>query len=157
EGGRVAVQVVPLGTEMVVDDVEEDGEPAGVTGFHERLEGLRPPVAALRREGENAIIAPPATSGEIRHGHELHGRHSERDEVVESVGEAGEGAFGAERPDVDLVEDETLGGQTAPVAIGPGIVEGADDLAGPVDVVRLEAGGGIGHEQVAVDPERVAG
>ena len=77
--------------------------------------------------------------------------------MVESVGEAGEGAFGAERPDVDLVEDETLGGQTAPVAIGPGIVEGADDLAGPVDVVRLEAGGGIGHEQVAVDPERVAG
>ena len=45
EIGRDRRQIIPLGAEVVVDDVEKHSEPALVTGAHERLERLGPAVA----------------------------------------------------------------------------------------------------------------
>ena len=54
-------QVVPLRAEVVVDDVQEDGEALGVAGVHELLQAVRTAVAILRRVGEHAVIAPVAS------------------------------------------------------------------------------------------------
>ncbi len=139
ERRRVAVQVVSLGPEVVVDDVEKDREASGVTGFHQPLERLGPSVAGVRRERQDAVVAPSPATGEVRHGHQLDRRRPERDEVVEAPGHSREGAFGGERPDVELVEDEALRGNAVPLRIGPGMLRRIDDLAGAVHIVGLEA------------------
>ena len=43
---------------MVVDDVQEDREAMGVTGFDEFLEPLRAAVGLMRGEESNSVITP---------------------------------------------------------------------------------------------------
>src|SRR5439155_19429236 len=65
-------KVVPFGPEMVVDDVEEDGEALRVAGVHEAAQPLRTAVGRLRRVEVNAVVAPVARAGELGDRHELH-------------------------------------------------------------------------------------
>ena len=75
--------------------------------------------------------------------------------MVEPLRHRREGSLPGERSHVKLVEDETLGGDAVPLRVGPGIVVRIDHLARPVDVERLIARRRVGHEELAVDPERV--
>ena len=50
ERGRVPFQVVPLGPEVVVHDIEKHGDPARVAGLNQRLERLGTTVPAVGRE-----------------------------------------------------------------------------------------------------------
>src|SRR5206468_4958202 len=53
-------QVVPLGAEVVVHDVEEDRQTARVARVHETPQAARSPVRRLRREEVHAIVSPVA-------------------------------------------------------------------------------------------------
>ena len=152
----IPMEVVALGSEVVIDHVEKDGEPPGVTGFDERLEVLGLSIRGVRGERQHPVISPAPAAGKVRHGHELDRGDPEGDQVVEPVRHRGEGAFPRERSHVKLVEDEALGGDAVPLRIGPGVVVRIDHLARPVDVERLIARPGVGHEELAVDPEGVA-
>ncbi len=133
------MQVISLRAEVVVDDIEEDGQASGVTGIHEGLERFRPSIAGVGSEGQDSVVAPAPPTGEVSDGHQLHRRHPERGEVIEPLGERLEGALWSKRPHVELVEDEPFRGNAVPLGIGPGIRRRVDDLAGPVDIVRLKA------------------
>jgi hypothetical protein len=152
----VAGKIVALRPEVVVDHVEKDGEPSGVTGFDERLEILRLSICGVRGERQHSVIPPAPAAREIRHGHELHRGDAEGDQMVEPVRHSREGAFPGEGSHVELVEDETFGGDAVPLRIGPGVIVRIDHLARPVDVERLIARRGVGHEELAVDAERVS-
>ena len=54
----VLAEIVSLGTEVVVDDVEEDGQAARVTGVDETLQRDRSAVRLLRRADVDAVVAP---------------------------------------------------------------------------------------------------
>src|SRR5262249_60231765 len=69
EGGSVAVEIVPLGPEMVVDDVEEYGEAAGVAGLDQSLQLLRTPVGRVGGKEHDTAVAPPPPAGRRAHGH----------------------------------------------------------------------------------------
>ena len=155
ERRSIAMQVIAFRTEVVVDDVEEDGQASDVTRIHEGLERFPPSVARVGGEGQDPVVAPAPPTGEVRYGHQLHRRHPERGEMIEPLGNRLESALRSERPHVELVEDEAFRGNAVPLRIGPGIRRRVDDLAGPVDIVRLKARGRVGHEELAVDPERV--
>ena len=157
EGGRVAVQVVALRPEVVVDHVEEDRESAGVAGVHQGLEILRPAVAGLGSEEQHSVVAPAPAAREVGDRHQLERGDPERDQVVELRRDGRVRPLGRERAHVELVEDEALGRQPGPPAVPPGVGEGIDDLARPVHVAGLEAGGRIGHEHLPVDAVAVAG
>ena len=151
ELGRVESQVVAVGPEMVVDDVEEHGEAAGVAGLDERLERSGTAVSALGCEGEHAVVTPAPASRKITERHELDGGDSESGQVIEARRRGVERPLGREGSDVELVENQLLPRAPPPSAVGP--LEGLriDHLARPVDVVRLKARGRVGHETLAVD------
>src|SRR5262244_1477360 len=155
EGGGVAVQIVPLGSEMVVDDVEEHGEAAGVAGLDQSLQLLRTHAGRVGRKEQDTVVAPPPSAGKVGHGHQLDRGHPEGDQMVEALGQPREGALGTEGADVQLVEDEPFGRDAAPLVVGPCILQRIDDFARPVHVQGLIARDRVRHEQLAIDPEGV--
>ena len=76
-------EVVPLGAEVVVDDVQEDRQALGVAGVHQPLQAVRPAVAVLRRVGEHAVVAPVARARELADRHDLDGRDAQLAEVAQ--------------------------------------------------------------------------
>jgi len=156
EGGRVGVQEVPLRAEVVVDDVEEDREPARVTRLDERFQVLGAPVPALGRERQHAVVPPAPAAGEVGERHQLERGDTEVGEVIEPCRGCRQRALRRERADVQLVEDQGLPRVAAPGRVGPLEPPGVHDLAGAVHVPGLEARGRIGHAQGAVDAIVVA-
>ena len=76
---RVALQVVALRSEVVVDDVEQHREPARVRRVDQRASGPR--ARRTTRRGANrqhAVVAPVAPAREIRHRHQLDRGHAQR-------------------------------------------------------------------------------
>src|SRR5215471_21539771 len=126
-----------------------------MAGFDESLQLPRPSVGRMRSEGQHAVVAPSPAPGKVGDGHQLHRGHPEGDQVVEPLRQPREGALGAEGADVQLVEDEPLGRDAAPLAVGPGVLERIDDLARAVHIQGLIARSGVRHEQLGVDAERV--
>ena len=156
ERGRVGAEVVALGTEVVVDHVEEDGEVARVARLDQRLQLLGAAVAAVRRERQHTVVAPVPPPGEIGDRHQLDGRHPEIGQVVESIRHAPEGALGSERADVELVDGDLVPRPPAPAGVLPRKRRRIDHLARPADVLRLKARRRIGHGEPAVDQIAIA-
>ncbi len=75
---RVEMQIVSFRAEVVVDDVEQNHEPARVRVLHEALELLGPSVAVLGRKRQHAVIAPVARAGRVGKRHQLDRRDAER-------------------------------------------------------------------------------
>ena len=100
EGGGIEAEVVPLGPEVVVDDVEEHREPARVSGVDQGLQVLRPAIGRLGGEGQHAVVAPAPAPREIGNRHQLERGHPEGGQVVEPGSAPGEGTLGGERSDV---------------------------------------------------------
>ena len=76
-GAKVA-EKIPLGTEMVVDDIEHNRESLLVTGIHKPLQGTRSAIAVLHREREHTVITPIPRSGELGQRHEFDGCDAQR-------------------------------------------------------------------------------
>jgi hypothetical protein len=150
-------EVVPVGAEVVVDDVEHDGEPVRVAGVDEPLETVGAAVRVMRCPEVDAVVAPAVRPGELRDGHELDGRHAEVDEPGELRDRRAEGPRGRERADVQLVEDGRRERPGAPAGVRP--AEGAvvDEARRPVHAGRLEGRAGVGPGRSAVEREGVVG
>ena len=96
------------GPDVVVDDVEDHGEPGRVRRVDEAREPVRAAVGAVRREGEHAVVAPAALAREGRDRHQLDRGHAELGELRQARGGRVERALGRERADVQLVDHELL-------------------------------------------------
>ncbi len=106
EVGSEPVEDIAFGPEVVVDDVQHDGEVASVALVHELLQAtLDPPYESLHGKREDPVVAPVTAAGELRDRHDLDRRHAEFDQVVECGHRPCEGALLGERPDVQFVED----------------------------------------------------
>ena len=54
---------------MVVDHIQQDGDPAEVTGVNERLEPVRPSITdILDRKGLGGVVTPTIIAGELGNG-----------------------------------------------------------------------------------------
>ncbi len=164
-GGRVPIgevraivgEVVSLGAEVVVDDVERDGDPVPMGRVDEFLQSLGTAVARLRRIGEDAVVSPIAIAGELRHRHELDRVDAETGQVGKLGDDPLEGAFGCERPDVQLVQHQAPEIDAAKMPIGPGERTGGDDARGSVNAVRLRARARVRTFRSSVEDEHVVG
>src|SRR5262249_9064673 len=68
---------IPLRTEVVVDDVEDDGEPFPVGSVDEAPQALRPTVGILGGVREDPVVTPITGSGELRDRHQFDGGDTE--------------------------------------------------------------------------------
>ena len=99
-------QVRALGPEVVVDDVEDDGDVEPVSGIDEGAQIVGPAVVSRRRVEADAVVAPVAGAGELRDRHQLDGRDAEIVQLAEPLPRGRERAFPSEGADVQLVERE---------------------------------------------------
>ena len=141
---------VPLGPQVVVDDVEHDREATAVTRVDEPLEPLGTAVRRLGRVEVHSVVTPVAATGELGDGHDLDGVDPHVPEMVEALDDRLERARSGERAHVKLVENQALEGQAAPRRVGP-IEPGRDDPGRPVNAVRLKARRGVGPAQVSIE------
>jgi hypothetical protein len=150
---RVEAEVVPVRSEVVVDDVEQDHQAAGVGGVDEALEALGAAVGAVRAVGQHAVVAPAAGAGELGDGHDLDRGDAEVGEGVEAVDGGVEGAGLGEGADVELVDHRLLPGAAGPVGLP--VEGGVGERARAVHVAGLGAGGGVGHGHAVGEDEGV--
>ncbi|MEY9468079.1 hypothetical protein ABH992_000478 [Bradyrhizobium yuanmingense] len=140
---------------MVIDDVEIDHDVEGMRRAQQPLEILRPAIAGIRRVQEHAVIAPIVPPGDVVERHQLDGGDAEIAKIRQLLLDAGIGPLLAERADMQLVDHGFRPG-TARIEHRVPQRGRIDHLARRADVVRLEARGGIGHDEVLVDPELIA-
>ena len=154
EVGSELGEVIPLGTEVVVDDVEDDTEAPGVRSVDETHESFGAAVGAVDGEEPHPVVPPAAESGEVGHRHDFDGVDAEVDEMAQALDGGIEGALGRERPDVHLVEH-----RAAQVASLPDLLP-LEQLrihhhAGAVRTLGLEPGAGVRQGVAAVEGELV--
>jgi hypothetical protein len=154
EIGAELGKVVPFRAEVVVDDIEDDRHAAAMTGVDHPPERVRPTVARLHREGMDAVIAPVARAGELGERHQLDGGDAEVPQIVETLDDRVERAFGRESAHVNFVEKIVLERQAPPSRVAP-IEIRVDDGRGAVHAERLEARSGIGAIGAVIRPEEI--
>ena len=157
ECGRVAVQVVAFGPEVVVHHVQKHGQSAAVRGVDERRQLLGPAVTRGRCVRQHAVVPPVAVARPLRERHELDRRHTEFDEIVEPLDRAAVRAAGRERADVQFVEHHLVPGPPAPIGDRPAKPRRIDEFAQPVDAFGLKTRCRIRYDgSLAVDAKPVA-
>src|SRR4030095_9906529 len=79
-GGSVAIgkircevgKIISFRTEVIVNDVENDGQTLAVARIDEALEATRSAVGILHSEWINTVIAPVSVTGKLPDGHKLY-------------------------------------------------------------------------------------
>ena len=74
------------GAEVVVDDVEDDGEPLGVGGVDEAGEVVGRAVGGVRGVEVDAVVAPAVAAGELGQRHQLDRGHAELAQRLRGAG-----------------------------------------------------------------------
>src|SRR5262249_17032935 len=98
----IMVKIIPLGPEMIVDDVQHHHEAVSVRGVYEGLEIVGRPILRIGGEGQYTIIAPVARTRKIRNGHQFEGGDAEICERGKLGGDVVEATLRRERADVEL-------------------------------------------------------
>ena len=81
-------QVRAFGAEMVVDDVDEDGDAESVRAIDERAQILGAAVRARWRKERRTVVTPVAATREIRQRHQLDRGDAQITEIGEALGHA---------------------------------------------------------------------
>ena len=144
-------QIGALGPEVVVHDVEDDGDAEPMSGIDEGAQIVGPAVVSRRRVEADAVVAPVAGAGELRDRHQLDGRDAEIVQLAEPLPRGRERAFPSEGADVQLVERELAWRSCGPPLMLPAVGVRIDDFGMSVNAVWLKARRGIGARVGAVD------
>ncbi len=150
----VAVQVIAVGAEVVVDHIENHRQTMAVGRVDQVFELFGRAVGGLRCVKQNPVIAPVTLAGELRQRHQFDSGNTQLDQVFQMLLNLAETA---ECPDVQFVDHRLIPRSTLPGAVLPPIGEGIDHHAVAVDIARLGAGGRVRHRKLAIDVVAVAG
>ena len=144
--GRELPMKRPVGTEVVVDDVENHPEAQRVGAVHETTKIVGLAVEPRRRIEVDAVVPPPEASGKIGDGHDLEHGHAQARERGQLAHRCRPRPFARERADVHLIEDLAVARDTAPAPVRPVEAVGIDDARRAVRSLRLEARCRIGQQ-----------
>ncbi len=145
-------QIVSVRSEVIVNDVKEDHEPVPMCCVDQRTQFVRRAVAALRRVGQGAVVAPVACTREFRDRHEFDRCNAKFGEPLQFPRDAG---VAAEKPCVELVQHGLVPGASGPLRIAPLVGRGIHHDAGAVDIAVLSSRSWVGYrravrQQVAI-------
>ena len=147
----VAMEIIPFGAEMIVDDVEKDHKSARVRGVDQGPQIVRAAIGAVRRVEQHAVIAPVAPSREVGDRHQFDGGQAGLDDVVELVDCRTKRAAGRECPDMKLKNGRFLPRPSKPFVGPPFETIVIDDLARPEHILRLVVRCRIRDLDLAID------
>src|SRR5271170_2303772 len=94
--GEVAAklaEVISLRAKMVVNHIENHGQPASMSGIDQALQAGRSAITILRRVNVDAVVAPVARAGKLRHGHDFDGGDAQIRQFVEMLDHAVKRSF----------------------------------------------------------------
>ncbi len=120
EVGPEVRQIVSLGPQMIVHHIQDHGQAPGVTGVHQLAQGARTAVGVLHREGQDPVVAPVASPGELGRGHEAQAGDAQGRDLVQAGNDGPQGALRGEGPRMHFVKNEVLQGEPPPGPVGPG-------------------------------------
>src|SRR5229473_1350312 len=123
---------------MIVDDVEDDGDPEGMGAVDKAAELIRPAVEPGWCEEVDAVVSPAEPAREFRHGHNFEAGNTELGESRQLTQSGFPAALRGEGADMHLVDDEVLARDPAPRSVGPSEVPGIDDFRRSVRSFRLK-------------------
>ncbi len=135
----IFVEIVSLGTEVVIDDIETYRELLCVRGVDQLLKITRSSVAVLHRERENPVVAPVPPTGKLRNRHQFNRRYSKIFDPIEMRNESSKRAFLRERSDVQFVENGFAERDAFPRLICPLKCGRVNDLRSRVHATGLES------------------
>src|SRR3954451_967036 len=150
-------EIVAIGAEVVVDDVEDDRQTAPVAGVDEVLQPVGAAERVMRREQVDAVVAPTTIARELHDRQELDVGDPERHEVIEPLDRGIERATLRERPDVELVENRVGERARLERLVVPGERVVVDESGQPVHAVRLRCRAGVRKRSLSVEQEAVVG
>ncbi len=150
--GAEAAQVISIGPEMVVDDIENDAEPQGVGSIDEASKGVRLSIAMIGRKQADPVIAPVEATGKIGHRHDFEAGDAEPGKVRQFSRGGFESALLRERADVQFIEDLARERQPTPLPVMPFERIRVDHHRGPMRAARLKARTRIGIGAAIVEP-----
>jgi hypothetical protein len=101
----IAVQIIELGPEMIIDYIEIDHHVALVSGSQEPLEVFGTAVTRIGSMEQDAVITPVVPAGDIIDRHQLDGSDAEIAKVIEPVLYSRVRSFVGERTDMQFVDD----------------------------------------------------
>ena len=96
----ICVKIVPVGTEVVVDHVEQHHQSQRMRCIDQRLQFIRTTIASCRGEWQHAVVTPVATAGESRHRHQLEGGDAKVHQIGQAPPRSGECTFRREAADM---------------------------------------------------------
>ena len=124
---------------MIVDDIEDHGDPEGMSVVYKAAKVLGPAVQAGRREEVDAVISPAEPTCELRHGHNFNAGDTEFCESRQLTRSRLPAPLRSEGADMHLVDHQLLTCDTAPSNVGPSEAFRIDDLRRPVWSFRLKS------------------
>ena len=155
EIGTVLSQVVSVGTQVVVDDVEQYAQARRMAGLHEGGELRGRAVSRKRRVQVDAVIAPAAPAGKRRQWHELDVGDSKFGQVGQLLLCGGVSSGRSESAHVQLVDHRIPERCTLRCRRRPWR-QFARQVRRPMNAVGLPSRPRIGNRVAAVDREAVA-
>ena len=147
EGLGVGAEIVTFRAEVVVDHVQEDHQVAAMRLVDQALQVVRGAVGIVGGIGQNAVVTPSPASREVGQRQELDRGDAEIGQMVQLAADAVIGALVGEAADVEFIQDGLFPRAAAPIRVPPFVAFRIDHEAGAVDVLRLEAGRGVGHRE----------
>src|SRR5215467_3763750 len=104
----------------------------------QRSQIIRPPIGAVRRINQDAVVSPIAPASEVSNWHQFDRGHPGIDYVIELLDRGPKRAAGRERADMNLQKNRILP-RSAPPSICPPLESAViDNFAWPKHIMRLE-------------------
>ena len=105
---RVNAEIISVGTEVIVNNIENYAETLRVRLVDEMSQVVGSPIQTRRRKKIHAIVTPSKISGEIRNGHDFDHADANARQLRQLFGGGPPASFRRECADVHFVNDLAL-------------------------------------------------
>ena len=155
ESRRITMEIVTFRAEVVVNNVEQNHEPARMRFIDQRSQIIRTAVDTVGRVEQDSVIAPVSPARKIGDRHQFDRGHTGVDHIPEPLDRGAKRSAGRESSDVKLQNDGLLPRSATPLPRAPFEPRVIDYLAWSRHVPRLEMRCRVGNLDLAVDTEFV--
>ena len=115
----IGAHVVPIGPQMIVDDIKNDSQTSLVRGVHEASQVIGRSVGSRRGINRDAVVTPVPVAGEVRDWHQFDRVDADPFQVIESRSDRRKGPFLRKGADVQFVNYQFAEGYRFPCGICP--------------------------------------
>src|ERR1022692_2842614 len=115
----IGMEIVPLRPKVVVNDIEQNHDAVAVCALNELFQIFRPAVITVGSKRQDSVVTPISSARKVRKGHQFENGDAEIGQVVELVGDGGEGAFRRKGSHVQFVNHSFFPRAATPVLILP--------------------------------------